>query len=91
MCPPKHGAKRNYRIEKEATEECFQLPSGEQAAVAYTGKEASVVDRFCSVCGEWVTAKGIIGNVCCKNCKTSWLSDVATADTQMPASEESKQ
>jgi hypothetical protein len=76
---PTHGEERNRRIETESgPAEAFKTPDGR---VVYYGPTSSmtqtVCERWCSTCGEWVRAAGIIGNLFCGKCSTEWSRPVA--------------
>jgi hypothetical protein len=58
MSKPKHGEEKNRRIES-SWEKNY-------------GIEQTVSERYCAVCHEWKTAKGILGGFGCSDCGTSW-------------------
>lgn len=68
---PTHGEERNRRTETQTTNEQFQIPGGE-ITLPMISVTRTVTDRWCSTCGKWVTAKGIMGGLLCVECGTTW-------------------
>lgn len=68
---PEHGDERNIRVESEYTRQTFQVPGGIFTQY-FPFKTESVSERWCDVCGEWVTARGIMGGLLCPKCHTPW-------------------
>jgi len=71
-----HGETRNQRIETETVlTEFYTTPWGRR--IVMPGMEISqpVSDRWCEVCNQWVTAKGVMGGLLCPLCHTPWKAE----------------
>jgi len=66
-----HGQERNRRTETDTQFADFHTPQGTVTlpAVSHT---RTVSEKWCDVCGCWVTSKGIIGALLCTECGTPW-------------------
>ena len=66
-----HGEERNYRTETTTTHAEYQTPGGPMVLPS-GGKTETVTERWCEVCNDWVTARGIMGALLCVKCGTPW-------------------
>ena len=69
-----HGDSRNHRTETEMSHSEWQTPQG-PVTVPTLSHTYTVSERWCEVCNEWVTAKGIMGALLCPECNTPWHPD----------------
>lgn len=67
----KHGDTKNRRQETSTTYTTYQTPQGEIVLPTLSITQ-TVQEKFCVVCGEWKTAKGIMGALLCVDCGTPW-------------------
>ncbi|KXS54678.1 MAG: hypothetical protein AWU57_939 [Marinobacter sp. T13-3] len=70
---PRHGEKRNWRIEREADRtQVFTDANGNDIALTYSPDEQSVVERYCESCSSWTEQHGISDAILgeCKSCGT---------------------
>lgn len=66
-----HGDSRNYRLETSVRFAEFEV-AGETVTLPASGLTQSVEERYCATCGEWKTARGVIGALFCLDCKSTW-------------------
>jgi len=67
-----HGEIRNHRTETTTQNMPFKTSDGHPFTVTVLSEEHTVCERFCAVCDQWVTAKGIMGGLLCPECSTPW-------------------
>jgi len=70
---PKHGEERNKKLVTQCGKS-ETLMVGDR--VVYEGPlhfyQYTQSEKYCKVCGEWVTIKGILEAIACPQCKTVW-------------------
>ncbi len=57
---PRHGAKRNWRMERTPHTQEYEGPEGAEITVT-THDERSVVEEYCAHCQTWVRVEGVSG------------------------------
>jgi hypothetical protein len=73
---PKHGARRNRRVETDAGPN-VEYVAADTGEIVYSGpicsSSYSVDDRYCASCDQWFVVKGIMGALLgCPNCQRPW-------------------
>lgn len=68
---PRHGDQRNRRHVAETETVNFETAGGTMPVTVVT-TEYTASERWCEVCGGWVTARGIMGALLCVECGTPW-------------------
>jgi len=66
-----HGEERNRRTETTVKQIDWTVPGGSMT-LPYMAVQETVSERWCEVCGDWVTARGIMGALLCVECGTTW-------------------
>jgi hypothetical protein len=70
---PRHGEIRNQREETVVGSRIvFLLPGGALTRLPGSCFTQTVGERWCANCHAWVEARGILGNLACSTCHTSW-------------------
>jgi len=71
---PNHGDERNRRQETTYTTTEYRTANGPMA-LTHPSLVQTVSERWCSECGKWVQATGLIGGMMCQVCHTMWKGE----------------
>jgi hypothetical protein len=69
---PQHGQERNRRTETTLGAVHTLATPGGSLTMPITSKTETVTERWCEICQEWITARGIMGGLLCVECGTTW-------------------
>jgi hypothetical protein len=74
---PHHGASRNHLVRRARADPTdLVFPGGQVARVSMSSHEATVVERYCEVCQEWMTCASIIQHMLCVCCSANWNTSI---------------